>query len=69
MAVVRDFYIGNTHIKINDACCVKTQEEVDAILRRCGDIWYRSELKRIMREKQAAETTKDGENDVADECG
>jgi len=39
MAVVRDFYIGNTHIKINDEYCRnKTKEEVDAILERIADI-------------------------------
>ena len=46
MAVVKDFYIGNTHIQICDDAVVKTPEEVDAILRRCEKIWYHAELKK-----------------------
>jgi hypothetical protein len=36
--IVKDFYIGNTHIKIHDDCCVKTQKEVDEILARLARI-------------------------------
>ena len=39
MAVVRDFYIGNTRVKIcDDYCKDKTEEEVEEILRRCSQI-------------------------------
>lgn len=34
----KDFYIGNTHIKIDDACCVKTKQEIDEILARIARI-------------------------------
>lgn len=34
----KDFYIGNTHIMIDDECCVKTKEEVDEILARIARI-------------------------------
>lgn len=34
-AVIRkDFYIGNTHIMIDDEDCVKTKQEADEILAR-----------------------------------
>jgi hypothetical protein len=36
--IVKDFYIGNTHILIDDACCVKTREEVDKILANIARI-------------------------------
>lgn len=37
MAVVMDFYAGNTHIIIRDDCIV-SQEEQQKILKRCGEI-------------------------------
>lgn len=54
MAVIKDFYIGNAHIQICDDACVKTQAEIDEILKRCGDIWYRSELAKQMKEMAQA---------------
>lgn len=43
MAVVRDFYIGNTHVKIDDEYCRdKTPEEVQEILDRIADRAYRA---------------------------
>ncbi|MCD7800940.1 MAG: hypothetical protein LUG94_07010 [Ruminococcus sp.] len=39
MAIVEDFYLGATHVQIDDSCVVKTQEEVDAILDKIADIW------------------------------
>lgn len=32
--IVRDFYIGNTRIRIADDCCKKTAAEVEAVLQR-----------------------------------
>lgn len=32
--VVKSFKIGNTQVEICDDCCVKTQAEIDEILRR-----------------------------------
>lgn len=32
--IVREFYIGNTRIRIADNYCMKTAEEVEAALRR-----------------------------------
>lgn len=50
MAIVKDFYIGKTHILINDEAVVKTKEEVQAILKRCAEIVAREE-ERKLREK------------------
>ncbi len=36
--VVEEFKIGNTKIKICDDYCVKTQEEIDDILKRIAKI-------------------------------
>lgn len=36
--VVKDYYIGNTHIMICDNYCVRTQEEIDAILKRIATV-------------------------------
>ncbi len=44
MAVVKEFDIGNTHIRICDDSCVKTKEEIEEILRRCSEIWHRAEV-------------------------
>lgn len=39
--VVKDFYIGNTHVRIcDDYCRDKTPEEVQAILDRIAKITY-----------------------------
>ena len=53
MALARDFYIGNMHVQIYDDYCVKTQEEVDEILSRVGEIWYNAELAKLEAEKTA----------------
>ena len=44
--VVFECKVGNSVCRICDDSVVKTKEEVDAILRRCEDIWYRSELRK-----------------------
>ena len=36
--IVKDYYEGKTHIIIDDKYCVKTQEEVDAILKAMGEL-------------------------------
>lgn len=38
--------VGNSVCRICDDSVVKTKEEVDAILKRCGEIWYRSEIRK-----------------------
>lgn len=37
MAIVEDYYIGNTRIIINDDCIVSPEEQ-KKILKRCGEI-------------------------------
>lgn len=54
MAVARDYYVGKTHIIIMDDSCVKTQEEVNEILRRCGQIATR-EYERMAMEEAAGQ--------------
>lgn len=39
MAVVAQYKIGNCNVTIDDRYCVKTQEEVDKILRDIGDFY------------------------------
>lgn len=36
--VVKNFYLGHTHVIIHDDYIVKTPEEVQAILKRCAEI-------------------------------
>lgn len=36
--IVKDYYEGKTHIIIDDKYCVKTKEEVDAILKAMGEL-------------------------------
>lgn len=55
MAIVKDYYNGNTHIIIHDDYIVKTQEEVDAILKNLGHLMYEQEIRRLAREKIAQE--------------
>ena len=35
-SIVADYYIGNTHVMVFNDCCVKTEEERQRILKRCG---------------------------------
>lgn len=54
---MRETYkLGQTTVIVDDSCCVKTQEEIDAILRRIGEIWYndllKKEVRRIKQEKE-----------------
>ena len=75
MAVVRDFYIGNTHVKIDDEYCRdKTPEEVQEILDRIADRAYRAiygaEQQKKMEELQTNETetsnkTNEGAEDIS----
>lgn len=44
--IVLERKIGNSICRICDDSVVKTKAEVDAILKRCGEIWYRSELRK-----------------------
>ena len=36
--IVKYYYEGKTHIIIDDKYCVKTKEEVDAILKAMGEL-------------------------------
>ncbi len=40
--VAKDFYVGNTHIIIDDEYCVKAEEEVERILQRIAYKAYES---------------------------
>lgn len=42
--IVKDYYDGRTHIMIADNYCVRTKEEVDAILNRCKQIYINAYL-------------------------
>ena len=53
--VVRDYYIGNTHVKVCDDYVVKTQEEVDAILNRVAEIAQRALTAKYLKEQQEKE--------------
>lgn len=50
MAVVKDFYLGNAHIKIYDDYVVKTPEQVQQILKRCAEIVKADERREFLRE-------------------
>ena len=54
MAVVMDFYDGNTHIIIKDDCIVSPEEQ-QKILKRCGEIAARQY--RIVNNQAAEEET------------
>lgn len=44
--IVFERKVGNSVCRICDDNVVKTKAEVDAILSRCGEIWYRSEIRK-----------------------
>lgn len=48
--IVKNFYLGNTHIKIHNDYIVKTPEEVKAILKRCAEIVKADERRLFLRE-------------------
>lgn len=52
MAVVRDTYIGNTHVIIKDDYIV-SQEEQQKILKRCGEIAARQYIVKSVEDKTA----------------
>lgn len=58
MAVVKDFYNGPCHIRIHDDCCVKTQEEVDQILKEVSDIVKRAYQAQKIKEEMLQEQNK-----------
>lgn len=58
MAVVKDFYNGPCHIRIHDDCCVKTQEEVDQILKEVSDIVKRAYRAQKIKEEMLQEQSK-----------
>lgn len=61
MAVVVDTYLGSTHVMVDDEFCVKTPEELEAVLQRAAEIYYRSRLAKALREQQAGNTSPEGE--------
>lgn len=50
MAIIKDYYIGSTHIMVDDTYMVKTKEENDKILENIAKIWTQSELKQMMKD-------------------
>lgn len=48
--VVKDIYLGHTHVIIHDDYIVKTPEEVQAILKRCTEIVKADERREFLRE-------------------
>lgn len=48
---------GRKIAAIADNYCVRTKEEVDAILKRCGEIWSESLRRRAEREAMEAAKT------------
>lgn len=58
VAIVKDYYVGNTHIRVHDDYCLKTKEEVDAVLKRIGNI-YTSYLTRKAYDDNLSKITKD----------
>jgi hypothetical protein len=55
MAVVQDYYIGNTHIIIDDDCIVSPEEQ-KKILKRCGEIATRQYSTGINKQPAKEET-------------
>ena len=60
MAVVKDYYIGNTRIRIHDDYCVKTQEEIDSILKRIGSIYADYLTRKLIEEGKKERKEKNG---------
>ncbi len=54
MAVVKDYYDGNTHIIIKDDCIVSPEKQKE-ILKRCGEIAARP----YYRKARTQQTTDD----------
>ncbi len=52
MAIVADYYIGNTHVIIKDDCIVSPEEQ-KKILKRCGEIASRQYI--VVAENQSTE--------------
>ena len=48
--VVKDFYLGHTHVTIHDDYVVKAPEEVQAILKRCAEIVKADERREFLHE-------------------
>nr|DAN97739.1 MAG TPA: hypothetical protein [Caudoviricetes sp.] len=61
MALVEEFYNGPCHIKIyDDSCKNVTQEEIDATLKRIGDLYYRSQVRKKLMEQNEKEKREGG---------
>ena len=48
--IVKDIYLGHTHVTIHDDYVVKAPEEVQAILKRCAEIVKADERRLFLRE-------------------
>ena len=57
MAIAEEFMLGNTRIVIMDDYCVKTQEEIDAILARIARNAQRAFEAEAMRKAREARET------------
>lgn len=61
MAIVEDYFIGSTHIRIHDDCIVQTPEEVQKILDRVGQLVLRSDInKALARQRGCDDNATDG---------
>lgn len=55
MAVIREYYEGNTRITVCDDFCVTSDEEAKEILKKISDVY----AKYFMRRAQTASKTND----------
>lgn len=56
MAIIKDYYDGNTHIIIRDDCIVSPEEQ-QKILKRCGEIIARQYYSSLVIKQPAKEET------------
>ncbi len=57
MAVIKEYYEGNTKITVCDDFCVKTDEEAKEILKKMSDIY----VKYFMERAETASSSTEGE--------
>jgi hypothetical protein len=51
LAVIKEYYEGNTKITVCDDFCVTTDEEAKEILKKMGDIYAKYFMKRAETKK------------------
>lgn len=53
MAIVEDYYNGACHVIIHDDCCKdKTKEEIEATLKRIGEISYLNKVRIALAQQE-----------------